>query len=200
MPDFHSEENLQAFFVPARFLGGDFYDIIDYGNHKYYIIADVSGKGLAAALYGARVKSSFQAFLQSDLPLNEVFSRVNDYLQQGNQDGFFCTLFAVQKEKQSNILHYCSAGHNNMLFIRNGQSVLLSAKGIPLGLFNGFVYSLEEMELQEGDLLFLYTDGVTEAENSDLHIFGLERIKLLIENMWQEDLSRISQSIQPVCR
>ncbi|MBW7876002.1 MAG: serine/threonine-protein phosphatase [Candidatus Cloacimonetes bacterium] len=170
---FGTNWNVAAYYEPARYLGGDFYDGFRIGNRYYALVADVSGKGLASALYGAMIKAMFFAEAEKGLPLSLMMQNVNRHACIRGQDGFFCTMFALLWEEGSQEIVYCSAGHNRMLAY-SAEEQELSAKGLPLGIFESIVYEEKRCLLKNQHTIVLYSDGIIEAENPEARLYGME--------------------------
>jgi len=186
-----------SFFKPARYLGGDFWDAIHLENEDCLIVADVSGKGLASALYGASVKAYLQAFALTAEGPKELAGRINENMCRTGQEGYFCTAFLAFINHEGNKLRFASAGHNRMYLVRDSKVQDLSGKGLPFGLFDSMNYLEVEMDLQADDLIVLYTDGVNELENNNKQLYGLERLEDILESNFHlssEELSEILRS------
>lgn len=209
-----SSIELAGFCQPARGIGGDYYDFIELEQGQTGIaIADVAGKGTAAALLMSIVQASLrsQAITQSQIigienPLAEIVSTMNKLLWRSSGSASYATFFYAQFNEERKQLSYVNAGHNPPLLFRSrcfqkentnvnrkvslsGQSVAalecekieqLRTGGLVLGLFEDFSWEQETIDLQSGDLLFAYTDGVTEALNEREEEFGEERLKNLL--------------------
>jgi sigma-B regulation protein RsbU (phosphoserine phosphatase) len=195
-PDF---AGIEASYVhqPSLGLAGDYYDFPDTGkgNLCAFLIADVSGKGIGAALYGAGAKAALSTFIRESPDPSVLLCRLNDFLCELMVRDLFLTLFIGIFEKDSGVLHYASAGHNKMILIKKtGELVYLSAEGIPLGLFPRTGYEKKTVAIDEGDILFLYTDGVTELENESLEFYGLNRLESFLLNHRNTDPDQLINS------
>ena len=171
--------DVNAVLRPAREVGGDFYDFaLRDGRNLYFIIGDVSGKGVPAALVMAITLYSFKFVSGSDLTLDKVVSRINDVLCEGNEENMFVTLFAGRLDMETGELTYCNAGHNPLVLVGpEGEAHFLQSRpNIAVGVFAGFPYVQEHIHLDKGTALLLYTDGVTEAECDDRLQYGEERL------------------------
>lgn len=186
--------NHTSFYKPARFLGGDFYDILSDESRTIILIADVSGKGLGSALFASSVNSYFAGQFYQQTPLEEMMFKTNNHTCSINPDFLFCTLFAIELDGSSNNIQYCSAGHNEMLLINN-ESHLLCANGLPLGLLEDQKYQKKSFEFNPDDLLLLYTDGVTEAESPSDELFGLKRLTQFLKDNKKDSTSNISDDL-----
>lgn len=176
------EFDIYATMTPAKEVGGDFYDffMVDQ-THIAVVIADVSGKGVPAALFMVIAKTLIRNHTQIGLAVNEVFTSVNRLLCEGNDACLFVTAWLGILDLSSGTLTYANAGHNPPLLCRNGQFTYLeSSPGFVLAALDTTEYELNELALTPGDRLFLYTDGVTEAENSDHELYGEERLSRFI--------------------
>ncbi len=166
--------DLYAMVQPAKEVGGDLYDFIEVGDKLFFLVGDVSGKGVPAALFMAITRAAFRFIGALDLSMSEVVERVNNSLCDGNKNDMFVTLFAGCLNLITGELDYCNAGHNPILVIQpDGSASFLRAKpNLAAGLVVGFPYEEEHLRLAPGSRLLLYTDGVTEAERPDKKQFG----------------------------
>jgi sigma-B regulation protein RsbU (phosphoserine phosphatase) len=178
-PD-HKEFDLHAIIEPAKEVGGDLYDyfMID-DRHLFFLIGDVSDKGVPAALFMEVTKTLFgtQASL-ADRPISEAMRRVNKELSSENPWQMFVTAFACVLDIETGEVQYCDGGHEPPFIIRIGKEVETVKKesGAALCFFDDFLYKPGTMQLRPGDALVLYTDGVTEAMNTDRKMFRREGI------------------------
>ncbi len=164
---------------PARQTCGDFYDVIPLPNGRLgLVIADVADKGTGAALYMALSRTLIRTFAilqhtRPDLALNAANHRI---LQDTDSD-LFVTVFLAILDPDSGTLSYANAGHNPPLLLRaSGRVELLGQTGIPLGMFPGEPWQRSRRQMAVGDVLLLYTDGVTEAQRRDRQMFGRKRL------------------------
>nr|AGS53217.1 serine phosphatase RsbU [uncultured bacterium contig00093] len=181
-PD-RSEFDIYASMQPAKEVGGDFYDffLIDE-NTLAVVIADVSGKGVPAALFMAITKTLIKNNAQAGRSPGEVFWSVNNMLCENNDNGMFVTAFMGYLDINSGKFTYVNAGHNPPVLRSYGECNFLKVKpGFILAGFENTRFSQDEISLQRGDELFLYTDGVTEATDSQKTMFGDAR---LIESLY----------------
>jgi len=177
-PD-RAEFDLYALMVPAREVGGDFYDfyLIDE-DHLAVVIADVSGKGVPAALFMVITKTLLKNSVLSGKSAGEVFDIVNTLLCEHNDANMFVTAFMGIYEISSGNFTYVNAGHNPPLLRRSGGEYarLPMKPGFVLAGMAGMQYKQSDTTLHSGDVLYMYTDGVTEAMNSDRQLFGEARL------------------------
>lgn len=164
--------------LPAKTVGGDFYDFFRVGERKLgIVIGDVSGKGIPAALFMAVAKMLLEMFLTEGKSAAESLSLTNRYLCGHNRVDMFVTAFAAVYDTESGVLSYSNAGHNPPLVLRGGASSFLRLKsGLVMGVTDSVVYQEEKISLGAGEALFLYTDGVTEAHGAARELFGKERL------------------------
>ncbi len=185
-------QDVHCYYLAARYLGGDFYDLLKVGSQTYFLIADVSGKGLPSALFGAAAKFFLSVQLKANKSLEYTMKITNYYLCGLQQQGFFCTLFLASWEPNSRTLNYCSAGHNKM-YLLTPEIQELNAKGLPLGFMDIANYKMGQIsDVPENSLLVLYTDGVTEAENEDQELFDNLRLEELLLDNSSKSPSKIS--------
>ena len=182
--------------IPARSVGGDFYDWVELGDGRVLItIGDVSGKGIPAALLMSNTISRFRAEAARLVEPNEILSMLNSVLAKESHRGLFVTLFTMLLEPDGH-LHYSNAGHQTPLYLsKNGYVELSKAGGPPLGIVPEFKYEQAYTTLFEGDTVVVYTDGVTEAVNPKGEFYGFERLKEKISAL-QEEAETISQRIR----
>jgi len=166
--------------APARNVGGDFFDVIPLENDCLGIaIADVSDKGVPAALFMMSSRTLLKgAALGCEDPSTAV-AVVNEQLQDGNEANMFVTLFYAVFDPATGVVRYTNAGHNPPLIVRrDGSSTVLPLTGgVALGVAPNFDFTSGEVSLKPGEALFLYTDGVSEAENPDQEEYGIDRLQ-----------------------
>ncbi len=176
-----NEFDIFASMTAAKEIGGDFYDFFLLGNkrnHVGIVIADVSGKGIPAALFMMSAKALIENFAETGMSPAEIFYHTNKKLCENNEAGMFVTAFMGILEIETGKFTYVNAGHNPP-FIKKGNGKFEQMKlkpGFMLGVFDSFTYQQEETCLDGGDTVFLYTDGVTEAQNRSLQLFGDDRL------------------------
>jgi len=182
LPD-RSEFSICAALEPALEVGGDFYDSYFLDEKRFcFCIADVSGKGVPAALFMAMAKTLIKSRAADDRSTASILTHVNDELSVDNQACMFVTVFAGILNIRSGELVYTNAGHNPP-YIRKKDGTLQrldQRHGPAIGAMEGMVYKEERDTLEPGDLLFLYTDGVTEAIDTENHLFSEDRLKDLL--------------------
>jgi serine phosphatase RsbU (regulator of sigma subunit) len=174
---------LAAFTLPARTVGGDYYDFLDLGGDRIGIaVADVSGKGIAAALLMSVVQASLRMIAaEPAIALTALAARLNHFLYQSTEANHYATFFYAQLDAPRGRLRYVNAGHNPPYLVRRNDTDVeisdLSVGGMVLGLFSDAEYEEAEVEVRPGDLFVAFTDGVTEARDAAGEEFGEERLK-----------------------
>ena len=182
----------------AKMVGGDFYDFYFLPDGKLlFLVADVSNKGVPAAMFMMQTKATIKSLAETGLPAEEVMTRANAKLSEGNDASMFVTVWLATLDLTKGLLRYVSAGHNPVL-IRHGNeqySYLSGKRGFILAGMDGVKYSANEIKLSPGDQLFLYTDGVTEAKNGADAFYGEERLKEVVNAHLKEGPTEIVKSV-----
>jgi len=165
--------------ISAREVGGDYFDYLSFGPRMLGLaIADVSGKGMTAALLMANLQASLRAFAREPSGIADVLGQLNTHLHRTTSAEMYATCFYGILDGETGMFTYANAGHNPPLLVRaDGRMEFLEAGGLPLGMLEGFPYEEGRVDLAAGDLLILYTDGVTEAENAEGQQLGDERFR-----------------------
>nr|HMS40768.1 PP2C family protein-serine/threonine phosphatase [Pyrinomonadaceae bacterium] len=144
-------------------------------------LGDVSGKGTAAALLMSSLHAAIHAQITAKTPLMQTIVSVNKYLTENTPSNRFVTLFAAELDPQTGVLTYINAGHNPPLVGRaNGEVEQLESGGFPLGLILMAEYEIGQLQLNSGDSLIVYSDGVSEANNLKEEEFGMDRLKAVV--------------------
>ena len=177
--------DMYALMAPARQVGGDLYGYVLDGDKLYFCVGDVSGKGVPASLFMAQATRLFQTLAKQGMLPAEICTRMNDALSgEDNENGMFVTLFLGVIDLKTGHLSFCNAGHNPPVI--GGSSsrgdFLKMESNAPLGLWPGLQYVGEEIGTIKGRPLFIYTDGLNEAENPQQQRFGDERLLSILRN------------------
>ena len=170
---------LVASMLPAREVGGDFYDFFPIDeNHFAFLMADVSGKGITAALYMMSAKTAIKNMLQAGYPLSEAISKANKTLCDNHARGMFVTAFIGILDLKSGKVEYINAGHCPPLRkTQKGYVYANVVRNLVLGVTPSYKYEVGQFMLKKNEYLFLYTDGVTEAQTKEEKLFGPERLE-----------------------
>lgn len=191
--------NVFASMEPAREVGGDFYDffVVDDKNIAF-IVADVSGKGVPAALLMAIAKTMMKNLIMSGFSIGECFSRINNILSEGNENALFITAWGAIFNIETGVLSYSNAGHNPPLIYRKDEKYeyLKSPAGFVLGGLEGIKYKEYSVVLNKGDRILLYTDGVTEAHNPKNKLYGEDRLQEFLNLNKDKKIEDIIESLK----
>ena len=195
-PPFPDREEISIFAAlePAREVGGDFYDYYFLDEERFcFCIGDVSGKGVPAALFMAMAKTLIKSRADDDPSTASILTHVNDELSADNENCMFVTVFIGILSVGTGELLYTNAGHTPPYLRRkDGTLQRLDKRGGPaIAAMEGMAYKEERETLEPGDLLFLYTDGVTEAMDIKHHKFSEDRLKDLLASLDTDDADKI---------
>jgi phosphoserine phosphatase RsbU/P len=189
---------ISARLEPAKIIGGDLYDFFLTKDDRLFIaIGDVSGKGVPAALFMAITRTLFRSRNHKEEPLNKMMAGINRELCRDNPKQMFVTFIAGVMDLKTGSLDLCNAGHNPPLILRqNGMIEKIDHHGgIPLGIFEETSYSSVHSNLEEGDTVILYTDGITEATNPQNQLFGERNLIKILGTLQQLNSSDIISKI-----
>ena len=178
--------DLFAMTEPAKEVGGDFYDFSKAEGDGYnFLIADVSGKGIPGAMFMMRAKSVIGSYTELEYPVDEVFTRTNENLCSGNEAEMFVTAWLARIDLKTGVVNFANAGHNPpILKHKDGTCEYIKSKsGMVLAGMEGISYKPQELKLEKGDILFLYTDGVVEANNASKELYGEDRLLKCLNNI-----------------
>jgi sigma-B regulation protein RsbU (phosphoserine phosphatase) len=173
-----------AHYTPALEVGGDFYDFIHLDkNLTGIVIGDVSGKGVSAALYMAKMGSDMRTLAFTEQSPVEALAKLNDLLAERSRRGMFATLIYIELNSQSGKLTISNAGHLPPIIKKADGSLmtLSTAGGAPLGMLPGMKFSQETAKLERGETMILYTDGIVEAMNAKEELYGYARFEALLK-------------------
>lgn len=179
-----SDMDMSAIIVPAKEVGGDLYDFFVRNEKMFFCIGDVSGKGVPASLVMAVTRSLFRTVAAHEISPQRIVTTMNESMSATNESNMFVTLFCGVLDLQSGHLRYCNAGHNAPYLVKADGPVQLSVEpNLPLAVLENTPYSEQEMDLTTGEGLFLYTDGLNEAEDSSLVQFGEKRLEKALNSI-----------------
>ena len=184
--NFPDTENysIYAQMIAAKEVGGDFYDFYALDdNTVMFLAADVSGKGIPAAMFMMTAKTIIRDLAERGIPVDEIFTLANEKLCENNESGMFVTAWLGKMDIETGKLSFANAGHNPPVIIHsNGDCEYLKSRaGFVLAGMEGIKYRSNEITLEKGDRIFLYTDGVTEATNSNEVLYGEDRLQSYME-------------------
>ncbi|MBQ2830716.1 MAG: SpoIIE family protein phosphatase [Oscillospiraceae bacterium] len=194
-----SEFDIYATMVPAKEVGGDFYDFFMVDDeHLGIVMADVSGKGVPAALFMVIAKTLIKNHAQNGEKPEDVFTNVNNQLCESNDAGMFVTGWMAVLNIRTGELTYANAGHNPPLLRRadGGFEYLHSTPGFVLAGLEGMQYTQSNLTLRSGDALYLYTDGVTEATDLNEQLYGEERLQAVLNANADASLSQLLAAVK----
>ena len=183
----------------AKEVGGDFYDFYFVGEDRIaFLVADVSGKGIPAAMFMMTSKTIIKGYAESGIPVNDVFTVANEKLCESNEAGMFVTAWRGVLELKTGLVEFANAGHNPPLVRhRNGKFEYLRVRpGLVLAGMEDIKYKKNELKLSAGDEIFLYTDGVTEATNEDDALYGEERLLSFLNTLGDISSQEICNAVK----
>jgi phosphoserine phosphatase RsbU/P len=177
----HAHSELAVRFLPARAIGGDLYDFLDYGpNRTAIVLGDVSGKAAPAALFAALVSGIMRsAAVQRPGPA-EMLALLNDALQERKLESQYVSLLFALWNDEDQTLRVANSGAVQPIFCRSGESITVKAEGFPLGLFPNVTYEEIEVAAQPGDAIIFVSDGILDAETADGDMYGEDRLASLL--------------------
>jgi serine phosphatase RsbU (regulator of sigma subunit) len=182
--------------APARVVGGDYFDFIRTKGDRWAIcLGDVSGKGTPAALLMANLQATLRSQTLSEIPVDELVNRSNRLMCQSMDSERFVTLFFAELDPTSHEVSYCNAGHEQPLLVSGDALSRLETTGVAVGVISNHVYQKREFALKPGDLVVIYTDGVTDAVNARHEAFGLPRLEATIKAHRNEPAKTLIESI-----
>ena len=186
---------MYASMMPAKEVGGDLYSYYQKGDVLFFCVGDVSGKGVPASLFMAQATRLFHTLASQDMKPAEIANRMNAELTEENEQGMFVTMFIGLLNLKINLFEYCNAGHNPPVMGNNdGQLSFLDMEAnAPIGLWPGLEYVGESIDFFKDRLLFLYTDGLNEAEDTEQKQFGDDR---LLDILRQKQTCPVRQIIE----
>ena len=175
------EFELFATMEAAKEVGGDFYDFYMIGDTLAFLIADVSGKSISGAMFMMKAKEIIRSYADSGLSPAGIFTLANEALCEGNDTDMFLTAWMGFIDLKTGAVQVANAGHNPPVLIRDGKAEYVNLKpGLMLAGMEGMIYKDQNLQLKKDDILYLYTDGVTEAMNEDGQLYGEARLLKLL--------------------
>ena len=187
-PPYPERDDLDVYgqLTPAKEVGGDLFDFYIRDEKLFFSIGDVSGKGVPASLYMVITRALFRTISAHESSPERIISNLNDVMSKDNESNMFVTMFVGVLDLPTGRLHYCNAGHDAPLLIGNtGAGLLPVDSNLPVGVMPDWKFSLQETVVDPDTSIFLYTDGLTEAENINHNQFEMSRIIDLAHNLQQ---------------
>jgi sigma-B regulation protein RsbU (phosphoserine phosphatase) len=184
-------------YEPAGPVSGDYCDLIPADGQKgdlFFLVGDVSGKGVAASLLMSHLHAIFRALVSASLPVEALVEQANRILCASALSGQYATL-VCGRARAGGAVEICNAGHPPVLVARGGEVAQMDSTGMPVGLFCSTQYGARRLELAPGDALFLYTDGLSEARNAASAEYGAARLARVVA----ESHSRGAQGLTEAC-
>ena len=195
-----TEIDIYANLIPAREVGGDFYDFhfLDE-NHIYFAVGDVSGKGVPAALEMAVAKTLLKSRAANDQSTASILTQVNNEIAKDNDACMFITVFAAILNTDTGKLIYSNAGHNPSYVIGKNRDIMVldDLHGPVIGAMEGMAYNETTLYIDKDDIVLAYTDGVSEAQNTKEQFYTVERLEKLIRE-GTYDSTRSAGHLQPI--
>jgi phosphoserine phosphatase RsbU/P len=192
----HKQGEFSARFIPARTIGGDLYDLIQYSPDRSAIaLGDVSGKAAPAALYAALVSGLMRSAASQLLSPSELLKSLNDSLQERKLDSQYVVMLYGVWNDDNRTLQIANAGATQPLICRSGEVETIKAEGFPLGLFPNVEYEEFTLSTQPGDSIIFFSDGITDAMNDTEEMFGDDRLKAVVKKNHQKSATKIADAI-----
>ncbi len=193
------EFDIYAQMDTAKEVGGDFYDFyMPDDNTIAFLIADVSGKGIPAAMFMMKAKTIIKDLAESGLEVNEIFTEANNKLCENNDAGMFVTAWMAIADLKTGIISIANAGHNPPIIKRSDGNFVCERQkaGFVLAGMEGIKYKKTEIQLMPGDKIYLYTDGVTEANDLDGQLYGEKRLVEFLNSINDKDVETICRAVK----
>jgi sigma-B regulation protein RsbU (phosphoserine phosphatase) len=172
--------------TPAKDVGGDLFDFYIRNEKLFFCVGDVSGKGVPASLVMAVTRSLFRNISAHVAEPDEIVKTLNNAMAEGNDTNMFVTLFVGVLDLATGLLEYCNAGHNYAMLIGNLVSTLPCDPNLPIGVMPDMTFTKQQLTIEPETTIFLYTDGLNEAEDPNHVLFGVQRIIRIAELMVKE--------------
>ena len=190
--------NIAAFSRPAQIVGGDYFDFVDFKDGAHgLVMADVSGHGVSAGMFMSSLQAAFNTLIpDADSPVS-VLERINRLYIHNINFTTFVTIFLGKYDPQTRILSYANAGHNSSYLYRpaTNQEIWLKPTGPAVGLMEGFAIQKDDVQLEPGDILLLYTDGITEASDPQGTLWGEDNLADIIRANTNSSAEQLIQKI-----
>jgi phosphoserine phosphatase RsbU/P len=195
-PPKHTHAEMAVRFLPARSIGGDLYDFIEYGpNRSAIVLGDVSGKAAPAALFAALVSGIMRSAALQILEPAAMLAHLNDALQERKLDSQYVTLLYALWNDENQTLQVANSGAVQPVFCRSGKSLTVKAEGFPLGMFPNVTYEELNVATQPGDVIVFVSDGILDAENEAEEMYGQDRLADLLCASRDRPATEIAEAI-----
>jgi len=192
----HKRAELAARFLPARTIGGDLYDFLQYDpNRSAIALGDVSGKAAPAALYAALVSGIMRSVASRKLSPSPMLKTLNDALQERRLDSQYVTMLYALWNDENLTLQIANAGAVQPLFCRSGEIETIRAEGFPLGMFPNATWEEFSIAMQPGDSMVFFSDGIVDAQNAAGDMFGNDRLVACLKKNYQKTASKLAESV-----
>ena len=190
--------DIDAEMFTAKEVGGDFYDYYFLGENKVaFLVADVSGKGIPGAMFMMRAKTVIKNLAESGLEIDEIFTQANNELCKNNEADMFVTAWMGIMDLDTGIVKYANAGHNPPLIKQGNEFVYLKSRpNFVLGGMENIKFTKNEIKLAYNDVLYLYTDGVTEATNKENQLFGEDKLNSILNCHNKSNVVELCQNVK----
>ncbi len=192
----HAHADMAVRFLPARTIGGDLYDFVDYGMGRTAIVlGDVSGKAAPAALFAALVSGIMRSAALHQPEPAQMLTQLNDALQERRLESQYVTMLFALWDDETRTLQVANSGAVQPIFCREGQSLKVRAEGLPLGLFPNVAYEAIPVTTLPGDVVIFISDGILDAENEQGEMYGEEQLTGLLCSLREQPAARIADAI-----
>ncbi len=192
----HRHAEFAARFLPARTIGGDLYDFLQYGPDRSGIaLGDVSGKAAPAALYAALVSGIMRSAAAQQLSPSAMLDTLNDALQERRLDSQYVAMLFAVWDDTNQTLQIANAGAVQPLFCRSGEVTTVRAEGIPLGMFPNVEYEEFSLSTQPGDSIIFFSDGIVDAQNAGKEMFGNDRLVAIVQANQHKSAAGLADAI-----
>lgn len=173
--------DIAAFSRPARHLGGDYHAFFEHEGRLSLCVADVAGKSVPAAVLVSAFHAALQLLFDEGRDLGEIATELNRHIHRWSSETKFITLVIATLDRETGMMRFVNAGHNPAYLLSGGGVDMLRSNGLPIGILPTTRYSTQSRRIEPGDIVVLYSDGITEAESSEGEEFGNERLETVLE-------------------
>ena len=183
-------------YLPAKEVGGDFFDFIEKKDKTFFIIADICGKGIPACLYALNLRSILRAYISVTDSLNEILVKTNDlFIKDTEKKYIFATLFIAEYDNKTANLKYASMGHGESILKRNNEIISLKTQNKALGIEKIEKTEIKDIKILKNDLLFVYSDGVTDLLDIKHQAFGIKNLERFLQSFDDKDSKKLIEDL-----